>query len=212
MPSIIMSKLAGKLDPSVKKKAYAFLEKLSEDDTSPACTSSRSPTAPTPRSAPAGSTSSTGPCCSRCRARASATYVFHGIWPHDDAIAVARKTRLTVNPVNGIAEITTVPRRPAVTRSRSAPRRAARGARRQPPSRSRRRPPPRPLAAAGGLGLDRKDLVDVLGIDESLAERALAAADENALLAPGRATPWNGRALPSSTWPRDAASPRSRTG
>ena len=35
MANIIMSKLAGKLDPSVKKKAYVFLEKLSEDDTSP---------------------------------------------------------------------------------------------------------------------------------------------------------------------------------
>ena len=35
-------------------------------------------------------------------------YVFYGIWPHDEAIAVAKKTRLTVNPVNGVTEITTV--------------------------------------------------------------------------------------------------------
>jgi len=35
MANIIMSKLAGKLDASVKKKAYVFLEKLSEDDTAP---------------------------------------------------------------------------------------------------------------------------------------------------------------------------------
>ncbi len=38
MANIIMSKVAGKLEPSVKKKAYAFLEKLSEDDTSPGTT------------------------------------------------------------------------------------------------------------------------------------------------------------------------------
>ena len=34
MPTIIMSKPASKLEPSLKKKAYAFLEKLGEDDTS----------------------------------------------------------------------------------------------------------------------------------------------------------------------------------
>ena len=39
-------------------------------------------------------------------------YVFYGIWPHDEAIAVAKKTRLTVNPVNGVTEITTVAEAP----------------------------------------------------------------------------------------------------
>ena len=46
------------------------------------------------------------------------------------------------------------------------------------------------------LGLDRKDLVDVLGIDESLAARALAAIDENALMALAEnAVEWQGLAL-----------------
>ena len=46
------------------------------------------------------------------------------------------------------------------------------------------------------LGLDRKALVDVLGIDESLAARALAAADENALMAlADNAVEWQGLAL-----------------
>ena len=35
MASIIMSKPASKLDPAIKKKAYAFLEKLTDDDTAP---------------------------------------------------------------------------------------------------------------------------------------------------------------------------------
>ena len=46
------------------------------------------------------------------------------------------------------------------------------------------------------LGLDRKALVDVLGIDESLAVRALAAVDENALMALAEnAVEWQGLAL-----------------
>ena len=39
-------------------------------------------------------------------------YVFYGIWPHDEAIAVAKKTRLAMNPVNGVTEITTVAEAP----------------------------------------------------------------------------------------------------
>jgi hypothetical protein len=46
------------------------------------------------------------------------------------------------------------------------------------------------------LGLDRKALVDVLGIEESLAARALAAVDENALMALAEnAIEWQGLAL-----------------
>ena len=35
-------------------------------------------------------------------------YVFHGVWEHDKAIEVAKKTVLSVNPVNGVTEIRTV--------------------------------------------------------------------------------------------------------
>ena len=189
MPSIIMSRLAGKLDPSVKKKAYAFLEKLSADDRSPGLHIE-------PIASSADDKVRTGRVDQFYRAvlfkvpgTGDATYVFHGIWPHDEAIAVARKTRLTVNPVNGIAEITTVPE-PAIT-PESAP---------TPPPAPVPVPPSPPAAPAQpllvGLGLDRKDLIDVLGIDASLAERALAATDENALLAVAEhAVEWQGLAL-----------------
>ena len=116
-------------------------------------------------------------------------YVFYGIWPHDDAIAVAKKTRLTVNPVNGVTEITTVaPETGAPSPATPLPPAAA------APVRS---PCARCRAAAGRhLGLDRKALVDVLGIDESLAVRALAAVDENALMALAEnAVEWQGLAL-----------------
>jgi superfamily I DNA/RNA helicase len=55
---------------------------------------------------------------------------------------------------------------------------------------------PAPVPLLVDLGLDRKALVDVLGIDESLADRALAAADENALMAlVETAVEWQGLAL-----------------
>ncbi len=108
MPNVIMSKMAGKLDPSVKKKAYVFLEKLCQDDASPGLhiepiTNSADDKVRTGRV-----DQSYRAVLFRIPSDGDPTYVFHGIWPHDDAIAIARKTRLAVNPVNGIAEITTV--------------------------------------------------------------------------------------------------------
>ena len=113
MPTIIMSKPASKLEPSLKKKAYAFLEKLGEDDTSPGLHIE-------PIANSADDKVRTGRVDQFYRAvlfrvpgKGEPMYVFYGIWPHDDAIAVAKKTRLTVNPVNGVTEITTVAETPA---------------------------------------------------------------------------------------------------
>jgi len=185
MATIIMSKLAGKLDPSVKKKAYAFLEKLSEDDTSPGLHIE-------PITNSADDKARTGRVDDFWRAvlfkvpgQGEATYVFHGIWPHNDAIAVAKKIRLTVNPVNGIAEIVTVAE-PAVPSARV------------PAPQATAVLPGGPVAVPllAGLSISRDDLVNVLGIDESLAERALTVPDENALLALAEhAVEWQGLAL-----------------
>jgi len=188
MPTIIMSKPASKLDPSLKKKAYAFLEKLGEDDTSAGLHIE-------PISHSVDDKVRTGRVDQSYRAvlfrvpsKGDPMYVFYGIWPHDEAIAVAKKTRLTVNPVNGITEITTVAEAPVS--SKPVPH--------VPPA-----APTQPAAAPAtlapllvGVGLDRNALVDVLGIDESLAAQALAAADENALMALAEnAVEWQGLAL-----------------
>jgi hypothetical protein len=185
MPIIIMSKPASKLEPSLKKKAYAFLEKLGEDDTSSGLHIE-------PIAHSADEKVRTGRVDQFYRAvlfrvpsTSEPTYVFYGIWPHDDAIAVARKTRLTMNPVNGVTEITTVAEAPDAVSpvAQAAPARPVSAA-----------PDPVPLLVS--LGLDRKALVDVLGIDESIAARALAAADENALMALAEAAvEWQGLAL-----------------
>ena len=178
MPIIIMSKPASKLEPSLRKKAYAFLEKLAEDDTSLGLHIE-------PIAHSADDKVRTGRVDQSFRAvlfripgKGEPAYVFYGIWPHDDAIAVAKKTRLTWNPVNGVTELTTVAPEPDVMYPAAPAAPAA----------------PAPLLVS--LGLDRKALVDILGIDETLAVRALAAIDENALMTLAEnAVEWQGLAL-----------------
>src|ERR1700683_5430214 len=108
MATIIMSKPAENPDPAVKKKAYAFLEKLSADHTSPGLHIE-------PISNSADDKVGTGRVDQSYRAvpfkvpgAGEPAYVFFGICPHDDAIAIAKKTKLSVNPINGITEIITV--------------------------------------------------------------------------------------------------------
>ncbi len=186
MPTIIMSKPASKLESSLKKKAYAFLEKLGEDDTTSGLHIE-------PIAHSADEKVRTGRVDQFYRAvlfrlpgKGEPMYVFYGIWPHDEAIAVAKKTRLAMNPVNGVTEITTVAEAPAPVQPVYPASPAAPG---EPAA-----APLVPLLVS--LGLDRKALVDVLGIDESLAARALATADENALMALAEdAVEWQGLAL-----------------
>src|SRR3954451_11486281 len=107
MPQIVMGpSQTGALDSSVKKQAYAFLEKLSTDDTLPGLHIE-------PIGGSADARVRTGRVNDFYRAVLfkvqgqgdSAHYVYLGVLPHDDAITFARKARLTVNPVNGIAEL-----------------------------------------------------------------------------------------------------------
>jgi superfamily I DNA/RNA helicase len=185
MPTIIMSKPASKLEPSLKKKAYAFLEKLAEDDTSLGLHIE-------PIAHSADDKVRTGRVDQSYRAvlfripgKGEPAYVFYGIWPHDEAIAVAKKTRLTWNPVNGVTELTTVAPEPDVVYP-------AGGA--VPSVPMTHAPAPVPLLVS--LGLDRKALVDILGIEGMLAVRALAAVDENALMTLAEnAVEWQGLAL-----------------
>ena len=191
MPTIIMSKPASKLEPSLKKKAYAFLEKLAEDDTGLGLHIE-------PIAQSADDKVRTGRVDQSYRAvlfripgKGEPAYVFYGIWPHDDAITVAKKTRLTWNPVNGVTELTTVAPEPDAA-SPAAP--AGLSVPVAPSAPVAPAPAHMPLLVS--LGLDRKALVDVLGIDEALAVRALAAVDENALMTLAEnAVEWQGLAL-----------------
>ena len=198
MPTIIMTKSPNKLEPSLRKKAYAFLEKLGEDDTNPSLHIEPIHNSADPKVRTGRVDLFWRALLFKLPGQHEPVYVFYGIWPHNDVIAVAKKTVLKTNPVNGVSEITTVAA-PAPDVIHPEPQPAPAPA---PPV----SPPSVPVAPAAvasermpllvSLGLDRKTLVDVLGIEETLAERALAAADENTLMAAvDGAVEWQGLAL-----------------
>jgi superfamily I DNA/RNA helicase len=186
MPQIIMGpSQTGTLDASVKKQAYAFLEKLSENDALPGLHIE-------PINGSADERVRTGRVNDFHRAVLfkvqgngdTAHYVYLGVLAHDDAIAFARKARLSVNPVNGIAELI------IATQDDSTPAVV----------------PPLPLAAPGAvpdrapllpaLGLDETALVEDLGLDPDLALAALAAQSEDEIMALAEtAVQWQGLAL-----------------
>lgn len=185
MPTIVMTKLASKLDPSVRKKAFAFLEKLTENDTTPGLHIEPIAHSADPRVRTGRVDQFYRAVLFKIPGSEDTTYVFHGIWAHDDAIVVARKTVLSVNPVNGVAEIRVVEPVPppspptSVTAPDTAPSRAVAA---------------EPLLVS--FGLTREDLVDSLGLDETVAARALEALDEDAVLAiADTAVEWQGLAL-----------------
>lgn len=205
MASIIMSKPASKLEPAIKKKAYAFLEKLTEDDTAPGLHIEKITNSADPRVRTGRVDLSYRAVLFRVPQGQSVVYVFHGIWPHDEAIDVAKRTVLKPNPVNGISEIVTLPA-PAVDTPRFAlqaihepeqlPLAPAPGQTPAPTPAPTQVPTParRPLLV--GLGISRDDLVVELGIDEALADAVLTAPDEDALLAlAAAAVEWQGLAL-----------------
>lgn len=217
MASIIMAKPASKLDPAIKKKAYAFLEKLTEDDTAPGLHIE-------PIANSADARVRTGRVDLSYRAvlfklpqEQSVVYVFHGIWPHDEAIDVAKRTVLKLNPINGITEIITLATgAPAAVAPKQAfelaeiPQNEALPFAPEPqpePSASSAvtalpEPELTPTTSESGkpllvdLGLTREVLVGELGIDEALADAALAAFGEDQLLTLlSSAVEWQGLAL-----------------
>jgi hypothetical protein len=198
MPTIVMSKLGSKIDPTVRKKAMAFLLKLGENDTAPGLHIEPIAGSADPRVRTGRVDQFYRAVLFKIPGAEDTMYVFHGIWPHDDAITMAKKTVLSVNPVNGVTEIRLV--EPAATPAAAddADARAVSpvGPARKPRAGQAVQAVQQPLLER--LGVTRADLVDELGLDGALAARALAAADEDELLAvAGAATTveWQGLAL-----------------
>lgn len=218
MATIIMSKPASRLEPAMKRKAYAFIEKLTADDTAPGLHIEPIHGSADPRVR-------TGRVDDRYRAvmfrvpqGTTAAYVLYGIWPHDDAITMAKKARLQVNPVSGIAEIieaaptAPVGREPAgiKTAVTEPPQHAFAGqpvpGPEQRPAAGQPVPIPEQRPAAGQplpatpllqrLGLTSDQLVHELGIDAQVAAKALTLTDEGQLLnLAAEAVEWQGLAL-----------------
>jgi hypothetical protein len=108
MPNLVMSGAFAKqqLEKDVRALAFEFLSKLSEDDTSPGLHIEPINKSADPRVR-------TGRVNLQFRAvvyklgheNGEPTYLFAGVWNHDDAIAYAKSHVLRVNPVNGVAEL-----------------------------------------------------------------------------------------------------------
>jgi len=164
MPTIIMTKWPVKLDGSVKSKAMTFLQKLSTDDTTPGLHVEPINNAADPRVRTGRVDQFWRAVMFRLEGEGENHYVIHGVWPHDDALKIASRVRLKVNPINGLPQIEeTAPTGPAPLQ---APKPAP--------------APVQPLLAR--LGRSVTDLVDRLGVPPEVAETALAAADEDAML------------------------------
>ncbi|PXY20008.1 UvrD-helicase domain-containing protein [Prauserella flavalba] len=162
MPTIIMGKLASKIDGSIRGKAMAFLQKLGIDDTTSGLHVEPIENAADPRVRTGRVDNFWRAVMFRLDSGGERHYVIHGIWPHDDAIAVACRVRLSVNPINGLPQIVEV----------------------EPPAESfpTDAKPSASQSLLVRLGHDRDALVTTLGLPERVADQALAAVDEDAVL------------------------------
>ncbi len=176
------SKGMSKLDGSVKNKVYDFFEKLTADDTQPSLHIEPLHVAVDPRVR-------TGRVDLHYRAvlfrvddkAAGPTYIYMGTWGHDDAIKLAERATLRVNPINGTLEglIGDTAPAPAVVDAPGA----------QQVSKPE-------LSYLAGVGYTLADLTDGLGINPSLAAQAMTAHDESALLdVAAGGLEWEGSAL-----------------
>lgn len=191
-------------DGSLGKKIHAFIRKLFEDDTLPGLHIEPIKAAIDPKVR-------TGRVDAMFRAvlfKVQATggdphYIFTGVWPHDEAIGIARKSVLKVNPVNGLPELLVASEVPLPTDgggpawAASAPAVAPAASDDEPGPSAAQAPVAddgRPLLARAGITLDA--LTDVLGLDRELAGRALdARTDDEVMALAEHAVEWQGLAI-----------------
>jgi superfamily I DNA/RNA helicase len=189
MPQIILGPSFGKLDGSVRKAAFAFLEKLQENDANPGLHIE-------PINGSADPRIRTGRVNDYWRAllvkvqgqSEEAHYIYLGTYQHDDAIAYAKTAVVRINPRNSIAELVEADQviEPEIyERTTALP----------------RKPKPDdvdtttyPLLQTQGVSL--ADLLD-LGIVPRTAESAVFAETEDEMLTVAEAAPasWQGDAL-----------------
>jgi len=184
------TKAMKKLDKSVKEKEWAFLDKLAADHTAPGLHIEPLQKAVDPRIR-------TGRVDLHFRAILfkidsklgdDPTFVYMGTWPHDEANKLAERSKLRVNPINGVLEgiigeldgDEDRKKRTVVPDPRGELNRVVTAA------------PTSYLGATFSLA----DLTERLGLDADLAERALAAPDESTLVnIAANAVEWQGSAL-----------------
>lgn len=186
MPQIILGPALTKLDGSLAKQTYAFLAKLQDSDANPSLHIEPIQNSADPRARTGRVTQSFRAVLYKLQGSADdAHYIFMGTFPHDDAIDVAKKKVLKINPRNGIAELIALD-------AETAPLAAS-------PIASA--PEPAEPTIESGTSLRARsyhvgDLVE-LGIEERFAAGAIDIPDEETLLEYAASAPaaWQGSAL-----------------
>ncbi|MCK9249471.1 MAG: UvrD-helicase domain-containing protein [Solirubrobacteraceae bacterium] len=211
-------------DGSLGKKIHAFIRKVFEDDTLPGLHIEPIKAAIDPKVRTGRVDAMYRAVLFKVQAAGGAPhYIFTGVWPHDEAIEIARKSVLKVNPVNGLPELLIASEVPLPQASAgphsdqvadSAGPVVGTGARTgdavtaglgvDPGTDSStgegaaggedHQVPSLPLLERTGITLEQ--LTDELGIDPDLARRALAVrTDDEIMQLAERAVEWQGLAL-----------------
>jgi len=186
MPVLIWNKVKDGLDASMKKKAYAFLEKLQEDDTLPGLHIEPIKGSADPRVRTGRVDDGYRCVLFKIVGSGDPVYVVHGIWPHDKANKIAESVQLSMNPVTGVPEVNNAlgavkkaaaaPLDAALPKTTAAPAPGDAAAAAPPMETTLVEPPKWPS------GLAVEQLHQQLGIAEDLAESALSASSDGALL------------------------------
>ncbi|MYW75265.1 UvrD-helicase domain-containing protein [Pseudonocardia sp. SID8383] len=184
MPTLIMTKWPKRLDGSVRSKAMAFLQKLSADDTVPGLHVEPIQGSADPRVRTGRVDDFWRAVMFRLDGDGERHYVIHGVWPHDEANKVAERVRLKVNPINGLPQIEETPagtEAPAVPEPTVPEPVATVVAEPEAVVQADEPVVDKPLLVRRGR--TQTALVDRLGLPEEIADAALAAPDEDAVLA-----------------------------
>ena len=185
MTTIVMTNSVNKIDGGIKKKVWAFMEKLAQNDAMPGLHIE-------PMNKPVDARVRTGRVDDFFRAvlfrlegeHAEPTYVYVGTWPHNEAIDIARSSSLRINPYNGVAELIAA----------GAPDLDDELLEDTGPQVEPVVADARPLFESSEVTL--LDLTERLGLDSALASRAMAAMNEDQLFAVAEHAPaWQGIAL-----------------
>lgn len=177
MPNLVIAsnnKAMPRLDGSIRHKVYDFFEKLNADDTSASLHIE-------PLNAAVDERVRTARVDLQFRAilfkvedkTGNVTYLYMGTWPHDEAIKLAERSTLRVNPINGVLEgiigeldgNADRNKRVVVQDPNGDLDRALKSHNESPPF----------LAS---IGYSLADLTDLLGLDAGIAQRAMLAADD----------------------------------
>lgn len=198
--SLIMTKQGNKLDAGLRKQAFTFLQKITEDDTLPGLHIEPIKGAVDPRVRTGRVDQGYRAVLFKLTQGRDTTYVFHGIFPHDEANRLAERIELRVNPLNGMPEIRSVEEERAAAGLGAVPGHAlpsvpepsllspgapspADAASDEPPAASELTPSPsEPASAAPLITVDRATLLN-LGLPDTVADAALVAHTEQELAA-----------------------------